>query len=342
MKLNTSIVYFLTRGLFFGFGIKLTFYQGGRDSYIGAILGTLIGLIITSIYSYIIENKKHMTLKELLKKHRIVGLITRILMLIASIIILIYTLVIYQVFVGGFLLINTPELFVLIPLGILVLMLTFKGLKVINRVSNCLLPLSLILLVFSILSLVGYFETINFMPILNTPPSNLFKSALTFAGISVLPNILTLHLKDNIKGYTKFYLLSCLSLIIVLICINGVFGEELVKVFRFPEYMVLKQLKILNFIEKVENILSIAWAFDLFMTSTMAVYSIKELVPEKKKKYTTSIILFIILFIISKAFAGNYVNELRIYYILPYISLILPIIIIIPMIYLIKKKQNSN
>lgn len=339
MNKNTSIVYFLTRSLFLGFGISLTFNKCGKDSYIAAILGMFLGLGITYLYSYIIKKKKHQTLEDIFKKNKIVGIISKILLLLVSIIILIYVLVIYKIFVVSFLLINTPEIYILVPIILLALYCAFKDLKVINRVSSCLLPISILLILFSILSLVGYFETINFEPILTVKPMNFMKSMLTFAGISAFPNILTLHFNEDIKGYHKMYLLACITLIIVLISINGVFGENLVKIFRFPEYMVLKQLKIFNFIEKVENILSISWAFDLFITIVMSIYSIKELVPKKKNKYTTIAIVLIILYIISKVFASNYVNELRIYYILPVIAFIIPFIVSIPLIYLVKKKN---
>lgn len=339
MKTNTNIVYFLTRSLFLGFGISLTFNKCGKDTYLAAILGMFLGLMITYLYSYIIKKKNHQTLNEIFKKKKALGILSKILIFLASLIILIYVLVIYKIFVVSFLLINTPEIYILIPFIILALYCAFKDLKVINRVASCLLPLSIILVIFSIFSLIGYFETINFLPILNIKPINFFGAVLTFAGISTFPNILTLHLNEDLKGYHKMYILACITLIFALISINGIFGENLVKIFRFPEYMVLKQLKILNFIEKVENILSIAWAFDLFMTAVMAIYSIKELVPKKKNKYTTTIILVITLYIVSKVFASNYVNELRIYYILPIISFIIPLIISIPLLFLVNKKD---
>jgi len=341
MKINTSVVYFLTRALFLGFGLSLTFYPSGKDSYIGAIIGLIIGLLITNIYNYVLEKKGNKTLKELLDNNKKIGFITKILMIIASLIILIYALVIYKIFVVSFLLVNTPELYVLIPYIVLILALTLKGIKIISRVASCLFPISIILVIASIFSLVGYFEVTNFLPVIDTNPLNIFKSAITFAGISTFPNILILHSKGPVKNHIMMYLIASITLIIAIICINGVFGEVLVKAFRFPEYMVLKQLKLLNFIEKVENILSIAWCFDLFVTASMATFSIKELMPNKHNKITISIILIIVMLIISKVFAQNYINELRIYYALPYISILIPIILIIPLIYIVRKKSNN-
>lgn len=339
MKSNSILVFFLTRSLFLGFGVSIVFNYAKKDSYIGVILGILLGLLITYLYTYVIKNKQDKSILELTKNHKIIGLIARVLLLIASYIILIYTLVIYKIFVTSFLLFNTPVIYVVVPLIILASFLAYKGLKPIIRVASSLFPLSLVLIVFCIASLVGYFELDNFFPILTTTPTSILKTAIAFAGITAFPNILTLHLNKDIKGYTKIYLLSALSLLIVFICVNGVLGQDLVSILRFPEYMVLKQLKLLNFIEKVENILSIVWAFDLFITITMSIYSIKELVPKKKDKLITNIILIITIFIISKFFAFDYVNELNLYHLTPYISSIASILVILPFIYLVKKNK---
>lgn len=340
MKTSSSIIFFLTRSLFLGFGLSLLFLQTGKDSYLGAIIGLMIGLIFSSFYTYIIKHKNGKSLKEIFKTHKIIGTMTRFLLLFTSFILLIYVLVIYKIFVVSFLLVNTPSLFVTVPFIILATYCAFKGLKVISRVAGSLLPISILLCIFTFGSLAGYMETTNFLPILTVKPLNFISSLFTFAGISSLPNILSLHFHGNTKGYIKMYLLASLFLILTLISVNGVFGENLVSIFRFPEYMVLKQLKLFKFIEKVENILSIAWIFDLFVTASMSIYSIRELLPEKKNKLTTCIILAIIIYIIDKVFAFNYINELKIYYVLPYISLIIPVIIIIFMLYLVKRNNS--
>jgi len=340
MKTNSSIVFFLTKSLFLGFGVSLLFLEMDKDCYIGAILGLILGLILNFGYTYIIREKKEKSLKDILKNDKILGFITRVLLFLTSFIILIYILVIYKIFVTSFLLVNTPAIYVTIPFIILGAYCAFKGLRVISRVAGSLLPLSIILSIITFISLTGYCETTNFLPILTSRPFNILTTALTFAGISSLPNILTLHFNKDTKGYIKMYILASMILILTLIYVNGVFGEALVKIFRFPEYMILKQLKLLNFIEKVENILSIAWAFDLFITCSMAIFSMKELLPKKKSKLITSIILATTIYFTDKVFAFNYINELKIYYILPYISVIIPIITILLMLYLVKKKKN--
>ena len=341
MKEKPFIIYFLTQSLFLGFGISILFSISSKDCYIGALLLLLIGFVIIYLYSKFLELKKKRNLKEILKQNKILGIFVYLLLIIASYILLIYSLVIYKVFVASFMLIKTPEILLLIPIVIFGTYGAFKGLTVINRVAESLIPIALGLAAFAFLGVVGLFDTTNFLPILTTTPSNFFKTAITFAGISTFSNILTIHYQEKPKYMLTTYSLTCLLIIATIIYINGILGEELVSIYRFPEYMVLKQLKLFQFIEKVENILSIAWIFNIFILLMTSIHSIKELLPNKKPKIITVIILILTLYMIDKVFAFNYVNELRIYKLLPYISIIIPLIIIIPLLYLAKKKKSN-
>ena len=341
MKEKPFIIYFLTQSLFLGFGISILFSISSKDCYIGALLGLLIGFVIIYLYSKFLELKKKRNLKEILKQNKILGIFVYLLLIIASYILLIYSLVIYKVFVASFMLIKTPEILLLIPIVIFGTYGAFKGLTVINRVAESLIPLALGLAAFAFLGIVGLFDSSNFLPILTTTPTNFFKTAITFAGISTFPNLLTIHYQEKPKYMLTTYSLTCLLIIATIIYINGILGEEIVHIYRFPEYMVLKQLKLFQFIEKVENILSIAWIFNIFILLMTSIHSIKELLPNKKSKIITVIILILTLYMIDKVFAFNYVNELRIYKLLPYISVIIPLIIIIPLLYLAKKKKSN-
>ena len=341
MKEKPFIIYFLTQSLFLGFGISILFSISSKDCYIGALLGLLIGFVIIYLYSKFLELKKKRNLKEILKQNKILGIFVYLLLIIASYILLIYSLVIYKVFVASFMLIKTPEILLLIPIVIFGTYGAFKGLTVINRVAESLIPIALGLAAFAFLGIVGLFDTSNFLPILTTTPTNFFKTAITFAGISTFPNLLTIHYQEKPKYMLTTYSLTCLLIIATIIYVNGILGEEIVHIYRFPEYMVLKQLKLFQFIEKVENILSIAWIFNIFILLMTSIHSIKELLPNKKPKIITVIILILTLYMIDKVFAFNYVNELRIYKLLPYISIIIPLIIIIPLLYLAKKKKSN-
>ena len=341
-QVNATILFFLSRSLFFGLGISFICKYTDKDTYIGALIGTFLGCLIILGYRYIIRLKKDQSLSQIFAKNKIVGNIIRILFLLASIIILTYALLTYKTFVSSFLLDTTPVFMILIPWILLLIYCAWNGLVMIHKVASSLFPLSIILSLLSIISVFGNFDYDNFLPGLTTSPMNMLMTIMAFAGISAFPGILTLHFDHRIKNMGKFYLLSAFSVVITILCINGVFGEVLVNVFRFPEYMILKQVKLFDFIEKIENVLSIAWAFDLFITAAFSIYSIKTLVPQKHNTLYTLITVGIIAIIIDKFLDFNYVYELFLYYALPYIAIIIPVILILLFLYLLKKRHKNN
>ncbi len=339
MKPKSFIVYFLTQSLFLGYGISLLYSISGKDSYLGAIVGLIIGFGIIYLYSRFLEIKQKQNLKELLNKNKVLGWILRIILIIAIFTLLIYALVIYKVFVASFLLIKTPEIFIVVPIIIFGTYGAFKGLELISRVAESLIPIAIFLGLFAALGVGGLFDISNFMPILTTTPSNFLKTAFTFASLTTFPNLLLIFYPERPKHLIKTYLISALIIILTMIYINGILGEQLVHIYRFPEYMVLKQLKLFSFVEKVENILAIPWIFNIFMLIMTSIYALKELIPSKHNKKIMIPILIITIIIISKVFAQNYVNELRIYHYIPYVSTIF-ILIILPLImYLVHKKN---
>ena len=338
---NANIVYFLTRSLFLGFGISLLFYQSGKDCYWGAIVGLLIGVIITYFYNYIIREKKKQDLDKLYQKDKVWGLVARILMGVVSYIILIYVLVLYVSFTISFLLVTTPEFYVLIPFLILAGYCAFKGLKIISRVATFMMVFSIIMVILAVLGLSVFFEATNFLPILTNTPSSFLMNVITFAGVSSLPNVLTLHFNNEGEGNLANYVVGAITIILMVVCINGALGENLVKIFRFPEYIVLKQLKIFKFIEKVENIFSLVWVMDIYITATMAIFSLKKTLPIKYNKAILWGILIGSIYIVDMIFGFNYVNELRLYYILPFLAFFMAIGMIFPFMYLVKKKTKS-
>ena len=77
------------------------------------------------------------------------------------------------------------------------------------------------------------------------------------------------------------YLFGTISIILIGILIIAVLGPNLIQIYRFPEYMILKKIKVFQFLEKIENIISITWILDVFMTLAMIGQNIKMTLPKK-------------------------------------------------------------
>lgn len=197
--------------------------------------------------------------------------------------------------------------------------------------------ISLVLFIFAGLGLIKYFKVESFLPILTTSASSLLKGTLYYTFYSTAPFLLLLNAEAKKNKYVLKYLFSSLTVIVIALFIVGVLGPNLIKIYRYPEYMTLKKIKLFNFIEKVENIISIAWLFDLFMTLSIAGNNLKECLPKKGLKLTFPILLFL-LYLVTLLCGIYYSKELFLYEILPLLFGIFELVTL-GLLFLYTKKQ---
>ena len=126
--------------------------------------------------------------------------------------------------------------------------------------------------------------------------------------------------------------LSSILVLIIFVIIIGNLGTNLAKLYRYPEYMVFKEISLLGFIENIQNILSYLWFFCSFILSSMATYNIKR-VSNKKILIIT---LLLITFILNNVLLKNYIYF---EYITKYYGIILFSILIL---FLISKIFSKN
>ena len=118
-----------------------------------------------------------------------------------------------------------------------------------------------------------------FKPVMTSKINNILLGSLSFAITMTLPIVLIPNFKKYYKP--KFYLYSAIILFIIIICTFGNLGVEMSALYRYPEYIVLKRISALNFIDNVENILFIIWIIIGFTSSTMSSLNIKKLYGNK-------------------------------------------------------------
>jgi spore germination protein KB len=149
--------------------------------------------------------------------------------------------------------------------------------------------------------------------------------------------ITTANNKNNIPAY----LLSSITLIVKMFLIIAIVGPVLASLYRFPEYVILKEIKILDFIEKIENIVALSWILDHFIYVSMSALFIKELLPKKGKKFIYPFLIITIYLISFQYFGKIYTNELIMYYTIPYFVFIIFVITILILIIYLKKKRKD-
>ena len=331
-----SISYFLGRIFFVGFGFSLLRKLVGRDSWFSAILGTLLGALVVYIFSKLKEkingDLKNQKANPIIKW----GLI--IVFFLFNIFVFSQMLFIFQTFASSFFLINSPTYFISLPIPFIVYRITKNGFPTIAKIAEILMPISIVLFLFSFLGLTQHFKLDYFKPFLMSKPHTLIEGTLYFTAYSSSSFFLLLNVPMENTKLSKKFLFSTVTVVIMCIFIIGVLGPNLIQIYRYPEYMMLKKIKIFNFIEKVENILSITWLFDLFMAMSISGENIKECLPKKKQNIVFFGILLLLYF--GAILSGIYYREeLILYHILP-IALGIFEGILLFFLFLITKKKN--
>lgn len=337
--MKNKLTYFIARSSMFGIGFFNIFQNAGKDAWISVILGTLLGIIILYIYNLIKNNMNNKKLKDILQE-TFIGKIYKLIFILFYLYLMTIIFILLPLFVNSFYLTTTPKIIINLPFLLLAIYITFKGKEIIENLSNFLCIFSIIIIIFFAVSLTGYSNLTNIVPILSNGTNNILKCALIYAAITSIPQIITINYNNNFKNTIKDYLLSSLSLFGIIFFTIIALGEPLLKIYSFPEYTVLRQIKILNFIENIENISSFIWYFDLFIMLSCLVNNLKELLPKKYNLiYFYSLLLITLLatsFIIDK----NYIYILEIVYIHSYI-LFLFLIIFITLLFYLKFKNKK-
>jgi hypothetical protein len=237
---------------------------------------------------------------------------------------------------------------------ILIIYCANKGINVISKLALLLLLINIGLYTINILSLIPHIEISNFLPLLKENTKNIIPTSLKISSINYLP-LLTLLIipKERItvpKKYNKTLIISYIIGAIIsfglVITTFGVLGIDLVNTFEYSEYIVLRKVKLLGFLERIENIISLQWIIGSFVYLTILTYTISKSIPQKSIKAHKRINIIIGIVIITLTliiFKDNTIFDTYIKKIFPYI---MSSIIIIYLILIIKiffsKKENNN
>ncbi len=320
--MKNKLTYFITRSSMFGIGFFLLFKHTGKDAWISVILGSLIGIGILFIYKYIKEFFQNKNLRDTLNK-TILGKLYILIFLLFYLYLILIILILLPMFVNSFYLLYTPKIIVVLPFLFLAIYISSKEKRVIESLSNLLCVFSILIIITYGLLLIKYIDFNNLLPILSTKNIGILKASLIYASITSIPQIITINYSCNsFKDDLKDYLLATITSFAIVMLAILTLGEPLIKIYSFPEYALLKQIKILNFIENIENLSTFIWYFDIFITLSCLITNIKETLPKKYNPlYFYSFILLSI--ILSTQVAGkNYRIIITMFYYYPLVLFI--------------------
>lgn len=337
-----ALSYFLSRSFFLGFGYSVILSITNKDSWICFLLGTLLGICLIYAISKIKEPMKNETIKEHLQHHKILKYIILTIFLLFNIFMMSQLLFILETFASSFFLINSPTFFILIPIVFLIYRITIKGWSTIGRIAEIFMPISLIIVILSMAILTPYGTTDKFLPIMTQDTWQMIRGTLMVTFYTSAPFLLLLNAPMQDHKLIRKYLFGTVTIILIGVLIIAVLGPNLIQIYRYPEYMILKKIKVFQFLEKIENIISITWILDVFMTLSIIAHNIRLTLPKKKNNLFFLAILAILFFFV--IYLGEiYFIELQVYTILPMILGGFEILLILLfLLHRLIKKRNQN
>lgn len=313
-------------------------------------IGFILGLIIVKIILNYFDKKN-------IKPNKFNIILNIIIELIS---LFIYILISYRLaeFLSTQYLINTSSNY----FYILILSITFyianKGIETSSRVSTISIFIAILIFLFDFISLIKYVKIDNFLPLFTINKIDFIKSILLFSLIYVFSIFSLFGTNKEIimdkEKYNKYhYIMSIISFLIIYgstIVTLGIYGINLVNLFDYPLYTVLKKISLFSFIDSIENISVMLWMIFTINASSIILINIfnnqKEILKIKDKNIKYSkIIFFLLSFFIPYFFLtnNNYIETFE-YTKIPntLIIILLSIIILSNIIFKIKSRNKST
>lgn len=339
-----SIIFNLLKALTLGMSTYLMFSISQVDTYIAALLGLFVGIIPFFMIMYISDNKNGEDIIDLNIRlfGKIFGNILNIILNIVFIFLSVLVLFNLSQFIGTQYIPDTSPVYIKLLILLAVMYTSSKGLSTIAKVNQFIAYTTLGLFLLSICGLISKVNISNILPICANGSMPIIKSTIIYAISSIAPLFLiTIIPKKNIdgnkyskKGFLIFYIISSLIVVFIIFFTIAIQGINLINIYRFPEYVVLREFSLFTIIERVEKTLSLEFVFNVIMFMIFSFYfvieSIKKVMKNKKDKSYLSWIIGIICLIIT---SNIFKNELALnVFISKYLMYILIIGIFIPII----------
>lgn len=348
-----SILIAIMIASFLGTGIFSVIKKSGIDAYISVAIAGIVGAFLIALYLYIANYKPELPFNEKINSlfGKKMGFILNILLTLSVFAMGITAMFNLTNFIVSQFLSETPILIIGLLFSIIIIYINIKGIETISRVSFLLIIFNIILFLTAVLGLSPQIDFNNLKPFLEYGITRPLEGSIYPIFINILPIFLLLIIpKKNISDQQKYskyiyfcYFLAIFFMLAILIVTLGNLGIHLASIYQYPEYIVLKRINLFNFLDRIENIVTIQWLFGLFIVMSIIVYYVSENIKIKKfNNLKISIIMLSILFASHFIFKNNTIFNNYIYNYTLYTRLVAFIIIIIVSITIFIKKILSN
>lgn len=315
------LIFLLTKACFLGVGFHYIFLYNNPSSILNVLIGIIFGYIFLFIFLKVHDTNID---KSFFEKINIVfnnpiNYVIKFFLIILCISLAILAFWRNIDFISTQYLSKTPT-FVIGLLFISIIYYTLKtNTEVFTRFCTIVFFITAIMITINFNGLITEIKLDNLKPFLyDLNPGNMLLPSLffsiLFAGPLFFLNIIP---KNNIVDKQKFkktaiicYTISGIDLFLIFFIILASLGLDIINLFKYPPYIVLKKINYFSFISSIENITFILWYFYLQALSLTSLLFIKNNLFFKKKLSNIknnffSILTSLIVFIIPLIFLNN-------------------------------------
>ena len=327
------LVFFPMLSFYNGIGSYHLIRLSGTNSYLAIFISYFLGLVMLLLFYYIFQYQSD---KNILEKNeylfgKVLGKIFNGCMSIF--VFLLGVVLLYNIsnFVVSELLSQTPIWIFMISIGAVIVFNTSKGIVNVARVAVVFFLLIIPLSILNIIGLLPHFQVEHLKPFVEFGFASVFLSGIQFSIICTVPVFLLLSIKkDKIRpdkklGQRLFLLYSLAYIIIFLenILMSGSLGIYLMNLYQYPEYMVLQKISLFHFIDRIENFIYLQWILCSVTSLSLIIYHISRILPRITLKFNYGFIMIIMIFYSLYVFQTNTYFYTFIFYLLPYIFVVL-------------------
>ncbi len=302
------LAFFLSQSFIFFHSSSLILKNAKQDTWISLIIGFLISLFLLKLYLKTFNKNNNINIFEFntQKFGKTIGNILNIILCLIVLMSISFILNKMCIFLTLNFIREIPIFILALTFLLLTIYTVNKGIETICRTSQILGFIGLIIFATCISLLINYMDISNIEPIFETGTSNILKGSLIYTLSSLLPLfILTMIPRDSItheKYYDKGIILGYIvSFIITFIILNSsilVLSSNVSIIFNYPEYVMINQISIFHFIERLENIFASIFIFNIFIFISLGIYFVKTFISTNVKNEKTNKTILVLLVIL--------------------------------------------
>ena len=310
--MENSAAFFYSRMMFWGLGMSLIMNITGTGFWISEILGIIIGFII------LLSIKKANDSKVI---KRITGFVFAFLA----------TIIIANL--GGTMYLkNTPNYILTLAPLIVGYIVSICEKDAFKKTIYILFVYSMFMFLGAMVTLVPNAKTANLLP-MSFNLLNILEGTAIFVLSTITPILCLNDFKDK-KSLLLNYSTSMLSVILISLLAMMVLGSQEAMLYRYPEFVLLKRIKVYEFFSNVENLFVIMIVTDFITTIARGLRNM-----EMKGKLVPFVVLFVLNVLASFACSHSDVMTFM-YKFFPYVLIGLLILTFLPKIRLNKNSEK--